>query len=152
MYTLDEAKIVQNVAPPATQRAAMLPGRDVLAGKFSGCCLTFRVACPRRIPRRRRSATARAELDALGQPTVTAGVSSWGGYVGGGMSAFFTDMLGDRILGVAVEAGGTLADIGGQLVYFNRGHRWNWGGTIEALPYRVGSLVMRQNPAAGRSC
>ena len=151
VYTLDEAKVVQNVAPTATQRAAVLPGRDVPGGDVHRLLSDYSRGLPAAdaspAPERYSSAL---KLDALGQPTITAGVSSWGGYVGGGMSAFFTDMLGDRILGVAVEAGGTLADIGGQLVYLNRGHRWNWGGAIEALPYRVGSLVMHPNPPAGQ--
>jgi hypothetical protein len=55
-------------------------------------------------------------------------------------------MLGDRALGMSLQAGGTWADIGGQIVYVNRQHRWNWAATVEALPYRTGFLTLEQKP------
>ena len=151
VYVLDEAKTVQLVAPPATQRAALLPGRDTPAGDVQRLLSDFERGLP--APGRAAESvryTAGLSLDAIGQPTISAGVSEWGGYVGGGMSAMFTDILGDRLLGVAGQAGGTLADLGGQLVYLNRRHRWNWAAALEALPYRVGWLTMQDEPATGQ--
>ncbi len=52
------------------------------------------------------------------------------------MSAFFSDMLGDRMLGVAGQVGGSLADFGGQLAYLNRKHRWNWAASSSSC--RIG--------------
>jgi len=149
IYTLDEAKIIQRVPPPANQHAALLPGREVQGGDLYRLLSDPARGLPPAdgTPAPERYAGG-LKLDAIGQPTVTAGVSGWGSYVSGGMSAFFSDMLGDRLLGVSVQAGGTPSDIGGQLMYVNRQHRWNWAGSIEALPYRVGSMVVQQNPAA----
>ncbi len=56
----------------------------------------------------------------------------------GSMSAYFSDMLGDRGLGIAVAAGGTVADFGAQIVYGNRRHRWNWAVAAQVLPYATG--------------
>lgn len=74
-------------------------------------------------------------LAAVGQPTVGVGGSSSGVMVGGGTSLFFTDMLGNRNLGVGVQASGTLKDIGGELQYQNVGRRLVWGGGVARVPY-----------------
>jgi hypothetical protein len=60
-------------------------------------------------------------------------------------------MLGDRALGVAGEVSGKLADFGGQLVYLNRRHRWNWAAALEVSPYRIGYLSRRDDPATGQT-
>ena len=76
-------------------------------------------------------------LDYLGQPTIGVGVSDqYGGYVGGGASAYFSDMLGNKIVGVAVQAQGTFKDIGGALFYSDLGDRWNWAAGVSHFPYQ----------------
>ena len=75
------------------------------------------------------------QLDYVGQPSLGIGADTYGTYVGGGTSAFFTDMLGNRFLGVALNANGTLKDIGGQAYFMNQKRRWNWGAGIQHTPY-----------------
>ena len=84
-------------------------------------------------------------LDFITQPSVSVGADRFGTFVGGSVVAFFSDMLGDRNLGVAVDANGTLKDLGAQFVYQNLENRMNWGvggGRISNLwigqGYRVG--------------
>ena len=108
IYMLEEAKIVAAGAAGGHTdgrqccRAARSQGGDVQA-----LLATPRAACRRHeAARPAERYTGGLKLDAIGQPTVTAGVSGWGGYVSGGMSALFSDMLGDRMLGVAVQAAG----------------------------------------------
>lgn len=79
---------------------------------------------------------SRLQLDFIGQPTVGVGTDAFGNYIGGGTSAYFSDMLGDRILGVAVSAQGTLKDVGGQLFYLNQTRRWNWGYAAGRIPFQ----------------
>jgi len=75
-------------------------------------------------------------LAALGQPSVGIGTSSvFGTQFSGGMSALFSDMLGDQNIGVGVEANGQLRDIGGQLLYLNTASHWNWGVNVSRTPY-----------------
>ncbi len=76
------------------------------------------------------------ELDFIGQPSLGVAADNYGGYIGGGASAYFSDMLGDRILGVALSAQGTLKDIGGQVFYLNQKKRWNWGYAGGRIPYQ----------------
>ncbi|MDQ2667994.1 MAG: peptidase S9 [Gemmatimonadota bacterium] len=76
-------------------------------------------------------------LDAVGQPAI--GVSAGGPFgtgVSGGVSFLFGDQLSDRQIGVVVQANGTVQDIGGQLQYANLKNRWNWGASIEHIPYQ----------------
>ncbi len=76
-------------------------------------------------------------LDAVGQPAL--GVSAGGPFgtgVSGGVSFLFGDQLSDRQIGLAVQANGTVQDIGGQLQYANLKNRWNWGASIEHIPYQ----------------
>jgi Tol biopolymer transport system component len=78
-------------------------------------------------------------LDYIGQPTLGVGADNFGSYVAGGTFAYFSDMLGDRILGVSLSAQGSFKDIGGQAFYQNMDRRWNWGGGIARIPYVFGS-------------
>lgn len=75
-------------------------------------------------------------LDYVGQPSIGAGTDAFGSYIGGGASAFFSDMLGNKIVGVALAAQGTVKDIGGSLVYADLGDRWNWAAGASHVPYQ----------------
>jgi hypothetical protein len=79
--------------------------------------------------------SAGLSLDYLGQPTIGVGTDSYGQYVGGGTSAYFSDMLGNKALSVAVQAQGTFKDIGATAFYADFGNRWNWGVGAGRIPY-----------------
>jgi Tol biopolymer transport system component len=79
---------------------------------------------------------SRLELDFIGQPMLGVGADHFGTYIGGSASAFFSDMLGDRQLGLAVTASGTVKDIGAQVFYLNSAKRWNWGYAVSRIPYQ----------------
>jgi hypothetical protein len=55
--------------------------------------------------------------------------------VAGGVSMLFGDQLSDREIFAAIQANGTVKDIGGALQYYNMRNRWNYGGGIEHVPY-----------------
>lgn len=74
-------------------------------------------------------------LDYVAPPSIGVGADRFGTYVGGGAVAYFSDMLGDRNLAVALQAQGTVKDIGGQVVYQNLQSRWNWGTGAARIPY-----------------
>ncbi len=80
---------------------------------------------------------ASLSLDHIGQPTIGISVNRFGTSLGGGVSMFFSDMLGNRVLGVALQANGTLKDIGGQAFYLNRRHQFNWGVVGAHIPYLI---------------
>jgi Tol biopolymer transport system component len=77
-------------------------------------------------------------LDFVGQPSIGVGTDNFGNYIGGGASAFFSDMLGDHVLGISAQANGTFKDIGGQAFYTDLSNRWNWGVGAGRIPYLLG--------------
>src|SRR5207249_8321451 len=84
---------------------------------------------------------------ALGQPSIGVGVSRFGPAVGGGLSAYFTDMLGDHSLVTAVQFNSTIGgnysfkNTAAQAVYLNQAHRWNWGLVGGQVPYLTGGIA-----------
>lgn len=75
-------------------------------------------------------------LDGIG----TAGVGvAFGGPAGtgaaGGVAFQFGDNLENNILAATVQASGYVQDIGGQALYINQSHRWNYGVTVGHIPY-----------------
>jgi hypothetical protein len=85
-------------------------------------------------------------LEGIGQPAVAVGASPFGVAVGGGVSFYFSDMLGDHTLATAVQFnsgfGGNFSvkDTAAQAAYFNQTHRWNWGTIVGQIPYLSGAF------------
>ena len=84
-------------------------------------------------------------LDYLGQPSIGVGTDRFGNYAAGGASAFFSDMLGNRTLGVMVLAQGSFKDVGGQAFYVNQAKRLNWGVNGGRIPYLQGYAFQSLN-------
>jgi hypothetical protein len=84
------------------------------------------------------------QLDFLGQPEVVIGADRWGAFGGGAMSFFFSDMLGDHSLAVAMQSNASFngdfgfGDLGGGVMYRNLRRRWNWGVVVDQTPFRSG--------------
>ena len=55
----------------------------------------------------------------------------------------FGDQLSDRQIFAAIQANGTVKDIGGALQYYNLKNRWNWGAGIEHVPYLTGQVYLQ---------
>ena len=83
-------------------------------------------------------------LDAIGQPSL--GVSAGGPFgtgLAGGVSMIFGDQLSDRQIFAAIQANGTVKDIGGALQYYNMRNRWNFGGGVSHVPYLTGQIYVQ---------
>ncbi len=90
------------------------------------------------------------QLDYVGQPSIGAGSGAFGGFVSGGASAYFSDMLGDRRLAMAFQANGSFKDIGGQVFYQNLSSRWNWGVSAGRIPYQFVQGFGTRIPGGGQ--
>lgn len=76
----------------------------------------------------------------VGPPTLGAGVSQYGYGVGGSVSAWWSDILGQHNIGMTLAGTGTgvgsIGDqIGGELFYLNQQNRFNWGADVTHIPY-----------------
>jgi hypothetical protein len=74
-------------------------------------------------------------LTYVGQPSIGVGVDRFGSYIGGSTALYFSDMLGNRNLSVAVQSFGGLEDIAGQVVYSNLSKRFDWATGVSYVPY-----------------
>lgn len=75
-------------------------------------------------------------LDAIGQPSLGASIGGpFGAGVVGGVSALWGDQLGDRQIFGAIQANGTVKDIGAAVQYYSLRDRWNWGVGAQHVAY-----------------
>jgi len=80
-------------------------------------------------------------LDYIGQPHLAAGVDSWGTFIGGGASAFWSDLLGNHNLATVFEVNGGYKDITVAAAYTNLTKRLNWGVIGQQVPYLSGGII-----------
>jgi hypothetical protein len=94
-------------------------------------------------------------LEAIGPPHVSSGGGPFGTFVRGGGSFLFSDLLGERKVGVFGQAGNRLRDLALGVQFVNRERRWNWGAvaavepSIRRLP-RVTASALDSEPALTR--
>ncbi len=90
-------------------------------------------------------------IDYIGSPGVGIGVASgpYGGIqAGGGVAAYFSDLLGNRVVGAAISGGGDIRNFGGQAIYQNLSHRMNWGVGLSHTPYITGFVGYQDTSVA----
>jgi hypothetical protein len=80
-------------------------------------------------------------LTYVGQPSLVAGSTEFGTYVGGGGALYWSDMLGNRNLTTGLQVNGGLKDITALVAYQNLSKRWNWGVLAQQVPYVTGGFA-----------
>jgi Tol biopolymer transport system component len=147
LYALDLAQAQGQpvaAAVPEVARAAVLPPVEAfgtgmvyeyLADPLSGLPETRQFAV--------RDYRSRIGLDFVGPPAFGVGVSEFGAGIAGGISLYFSDMLGDNQIGAVVQANGTFRDLGAQVQYLNAARRWNYGVVGGHVPYLTGYTQFR---------
>jgi hypothetical protein len=133
---------VTTALPPEASRAAQLPP---LRGTGSTITAYLEQPAAGLLPENTRFQTAPVSnalhLAYLGPPTIGVGVSSFGTGVGGSVSAYFSDILGENNVGLSFQGGGTSGvgtfgdQLAGEVFYLNQAHRWNWGVDFTHLPF-----------------
>lgn len=81
---------------------------------------------------------AKLSLDYFAPPSIGVGVDRFGTYGGGGVAAFFSDMLGYHNLMAMAQVYSRLADSAVQVAYLNSANRLNWGASVQRIPYIYG--------------
>jgi len=153
VYGLDSARAAGTLVAPTTRLAAggVLPpvasGRDGLVASYLRDPITG--LPPADTAFATRGYGARLGLEAVAQPSVGVGTSRFGTLVGGSAALYFTDLLGERNLGVAVQGQGTLKDIGGQVQYVSLANRLRWGVGVGHIPYLTGYAQLQGGQAGG---
>jgi Tol biopolymer transport system component len=120
-------------------RPAVLPPREEPEGEVLGLLRNPLYGLPREMEYEINDYDPKLKLDYVSQPQVAIGVDRFGTYAGGGISFFFSDMIGYHNLATMVQVNGRLIDSAALVGYQNSKHRMNWGGVAQRIPYVYGS-------------
>jgi Tol biopolymer transport system component len=78
-------------------------------------------------------------LDYVSQPQLAAGADRYGAFLAGGISLYFSDMLGNRnlstLFNINTANGNLLRSTAVVVGYENRRTRWNWTAELGQIPY-----------------
>jgi Tol biopolymer transport system component len=77
-------------------------------------------------------------LDLVSTPQVAVGVDRFGTYGGGGITLYWSDMLGEHTVVTMGQVSNRLQDSAALVAYINSQHRLNWGAVVERIPYVYG--------------
>lgn len=126
--------------------AAVLPPVPRREGEVEQVLAQPMVGLPRPQTYETREYRGGLQLEALGQPSVAFGASRFGAAIGGGISASFSDMLGNQSLVTSVQLNAGLSsnfsikNTAAQAAYLNQSRRWNWGVIGGQVPYISGGV------------
>jgi Tol biopolymer transport system component len=80
-------------------------------------------------------------LDLIAQPSLAVAADRFGTYIGGGITLFWSDMLGDHNLVTQAQINGRISDFAGLVAYQNRKSRLNWTIGAQRIPYITGAFA-----------
>jgi Tol biopolymer transport system component len=80
-------------------------------------------------------------LDYVSRPTLAVAADRFGTYVGGGITLYWSDMLGDHDLVTMAQVNGRVKDFAALVAYENRKRRLNWNVAAEWIPYITGGII-----------
>jgi len=83
----------------------------------------------------------RLGLDYVSQPNLAVGADRFGTFVGGGVTLYWSDMLGDRSLATMLQVEGNFKNTAALVAYQNTTHRLNWAIALERIPYIQGGVL-----------
>jgi Tol biopolymer transport system component len=74
-------------------------------------------------------------LDYVSPPNIAIGVDRYGTYGAGGISAYWSDMLGQKTVITTAYTGSRIVDTSGAVAYLNNKGRFNWGAAAQRIVY-----------------
>src|SRR5258705_7725755 len=91
---------------------------------------------------------AKLSLDFVSQPSLAIAADRFGTYVGGGITLFWSGMLGNHNLVTMAQVQGRISDFAALVAYGNRTSRLNWVVGAQQIPY-IALYPARGTDAAG---
>ena len=79
-------------------------------------------------------------LDFIAEPSLAIAADRFGTYIGGGITLYWSDMLGDHNLVTMAQVNGRISDFAGLIAYGNRKSRLNWMVGAQWIPYITGQF------------
>jgi hypothetical protein len=152
IYSMDNSAGLQGNAALAKfggELLSVLPPRQQPSGALLGLLKNPLFGLPEQTEFPESSYKPKLSLDYVSSPSVAVGVDRFGTYTGGGVTLFWTDMLGYHTVATMVQSSSRLKDAAGLVGYQNSEHRLNWGGVVQRIPYVFGSYGYGVDPNSG---
>jgi Tol biopolymer transport system component len=86
-----------------------------------------------------KSYRPKLSLDFIAEPSLAIAADRFGTYIGGGITLYWSDMLGDHNLVTMAQINGRISDFAGLVAYGNRKRRLNWMIGAQWIPYITGA-------------
>jgi hypothetical protein len=153
LYAIDSAQTLagRTPPPPSAAGAQLLPPRDRASNQLVQLLQDPVTGLPRDTSFAVQPYRAGLSLTYIGQPSLIAGSSQFGTYVGGGASLYWSDELGNRNLITGLQVNGGLKDITALLAYQNVSHRLNWAAVAQQVPYLTGAFAAGTSTLNGQT-
>lgn len=140
IYTIDSEKELKGFEPKTkaqTEYAGTLPPDDRFPDRFLVNFYNTEIGLANAFPQSESVYHPSLKLVGVSQPSAAVGIDRYGSYVGGGLTLFWSDMLGNHNLATSLQAQASplFTNISGLVGYYNTAHRWMWGISISQTPY-----------------
>ncbi len=148
LYAIDDPEVLAGTpirGAIVSISPAVLPPEDRQPGLISTLLDAPELGLADTLTFDREAYRATLALDFISQPVLAAGTSSFGSFIGGGISMYFSDMLGNRALStsfnVNTQNGDLLRSSSVVVGYQNLSRRWNWGIQGGQIPFITQGFV-----------
>ena len=151
VYSVDDPALLQGQSFLAQfeRDPALLPARTEPEGALLGLLKNPLFGLPKDSDFTIAQYKPKLGLDYVTPPSIAIGVDRYGTYGAGGVSAFWSDMLGYHTLVTTAFTGSRLIDTSGVLAYLNNKNRLNWGTAVQRVVYPYPYYMVYQDQETG---
>jgi hypothetical protein len=143
VYSADSAAVLAGapLADTVTPDPALLPPQNRQLGELERLRADYSIGEDAAATQTVSSYHPRLALDYVAQPYLAVGASSYGTFIGGGVTLYWSDMLGDQNLATMLQVSGSLSNLAALVAYQNTRNRLNWGVAVQQIPYVTGGYL-----------
>ncbi|MGA2533659.1 MAG: peptidase S9 [Candidatus Aminicenantales bacterium] len=137
VYSINDPKVLEGQAFMAQfdRNPAILPARTQAEGSLLGLLKNPLFGLPKDTNFAVSPYKPKLTLDYVTPPSLAIGVDRYGTYGAGGVSAYWSDMLGYHTIITTAITGPQFIDTSGVLAYLNSKNRLNWGFAAQRIVY-----------------
>ncbi|MCJ7485155.1 MAG: hypothetical protein MUQ25_03180 [Candidatus Aminicenantes bacterium] len=137
IYSIDDEKTLegQSFLAQFERNPALLPPRGEADGALLGLLKNPLFGLPKDTNFAISAYKPKLALDYVSPASIGVGADRYGTYAAGGVSAFWSDMLGTQTIVTSAYTGSQIVDTSGVLAYLNNKGRFNWGSAAQRIVY-----------------